>query len=82
MSIIEYEISQDEDNDSGHHEEDDIKEQVDIINENSLGDEMDMISVSNHNANILEANNGTHKINGTIQNLLMEGRNLLSHRTK
>ena len=62
--VIENEISQDEDNDSGHHEEDDIKEQVDIINENSLRDETDMISVSNHYANILEANGTTEFVNG------------------
>ena len=63
--VIENEISRDEENDSGHYDhEDDNKEQVDIINENSLRDETDMISVSNHYANILEANGTTEFVNG------------------
>ena len=40
---VENELGQDEDSDSGHHE-DYIKEQVDIINENAPGDEVYAIS--------------------------------------
>ena len=59
------ELSQDQDNDSGYNDKkEDIKEQVDIINENAPRDEIDVISVSNHSDNIIEAN-GTYKENGT-----------------
>ena len=57
---VENDLSQDENNDSGY----DIQEQVDIINENAPGDEVDTISVLNRSDNIIEAN-GIYKDNGT-----------------
>ena len=51
--VFDNESSQDEENDSGQH---DLKEQVEIKNENALGDEKEMISaVANQSENTIEA---------------------------
>ena len=51
--VFDNESSQDDENDSGQH---DLKEQVEIKNENALGDEKEMISaVANHSENTIEA---------------------------
>ena len=62
--VNENEIIQDENNDSGHHELEEELDQVDIINENTLGDEVDTISVSHHCENIIGAA-ATSMDNGT-----------------
>ena len=61
---VENEIIRDENNDSGHHELEEELDQVDIINENTLGDEVDTISVSHHCENIIGAA-ATSMDNGT-----------------